>query len=891
MRISPKLILFITFAAGMTAGYLSAPALLPLLTFAPQQHTQTQATNTPATTDAAAPATVPTATQQEITQTPATLPEPAEDELPDDIEEALGEDIDPDAFADATEEDTEADDPTGENTTPMGITSYRPRTVQNEDTPTGPFKEQTFTGKMRASAWAVPKTLKRRLAGKIRSRLKSTAQQDVENLLSDPEVRLMLAQWELLHRADLNELAKVMRNRDNRKNLEPLLNNLEWVSSFVYDGELQQSHLALAMVAHFRQADANMDKDAPIDGITSSPGLKRRVAGAIATQFTRNGWYGEEKELSQKELLEMKKLGYYMPDVPGQNKRGKNKQDYFRAARERYLYYAESIDKGLLHSGFDTLPTWLLHYTCGWKGNSPFGTASTMRWLRDNCAAPASAYVNMCYQVPYLPTNVYGDSIHSEWYYQPFNVLYPGNFAKETRDVGAVCGGLSHFGAAAACANGVPAITMGEPGHCAYAVYFDGSWHPANSLNPEERRSPHYAIWGEYTWKALQQQEDMYTNGALTRDAQLVITLATLLTEHRNPANGLVLYELAVQMQPLYDPVWNLYMDTACRVLGKRPLRWLGVNDFVCKSIAPQYPKSCAQLLMERIYPGMLKVLRSPKQKLAAYRAYFERLEHNENEQWDYNALLNTQYQSLGKALSHKEQYMQMLVDSVGEHPEFAPMLTWVIRTAYTETKSMQRRILDMIETAVAQYPEAKDMISCGVIRGAEEVQDIELANKWSKDYLNTSGGITSFEPVGGNLVSAGGLVSLSSYDNNQNSILYHAAALTERGGSICTAPGTSAHVMLKLPKKAHIGGIVLIANDNALSARGYLHIEFSSDGKNWKHLVDLSREESGQKTVRIKLKQNEPTAQYVRISDNAISGEAQLNLNAILVYDNKKTD
>lgn len=885
-RIKPVHILILTFIIGMGSGYWAAPALLPWLrTLRESSPTETTAPVTelilPDTDDSATSTDGTPQTPIDIAHTDSETSEQQDDEQEDDLP--------PENFADAEWEEEE-DDPQGEDTTPHRITRYQPtRTPDEGEEDDKPFKEQTYTGKLSTANWKAPKALKRRLASKLRVSLRGTDQKNVELFLLDPETRLMLAQWELLNRSNLDDLAKLMRDRNASKALEPLLNDLEWLSGFVYDGELQQAEIALSMIAHFHQVDPNMSKDTTPDGEAPSPWLKRRVAGAIATQFTRNHWYGESKELTKEELKNMRDLGYFMPTLPGDKKRGKNKQDVYRAARERYLFYAESIDQGLLHSAFRTLPTWQLHYVCGWKGNSPFGTASTMRWLRDNCAAPAHAYVGMCRQVPYLPTNVYGDSIFTEWYYQPFDVLYPGNFAKETRDVGAVCGGLSHFGASSACANGVPAITMGEPGHCAYAVYYDGAWHPANSLNPEEKRSPHYSIWGEYTWKALQMQEDMYSRGRITRDAQMVITMASIMAEQRNPVNALNLYELAVQMQPLYLPVWNQYLQTATNALGRRPRRWLGVNEFVCSSIAPQQPKSCALLLTGTIYPGMLKALRSPKQKMAAYECFFRHIDINEKGQWDIDSLLNMQYDALGKALSQKKEYLQMLVKAVAEHPEFCTMLSWAIRKAAAENKSIHRNLLSLISEAALAHPEAKDAISCGVIRGAEETGDIELATEWSRDYVGTDRGLPDFEAPGGNLVSPGGLVRLSSYDDDMNLLIQHGAALTEAGGCIRTAPGNTAQVTLQLPKKTHIGGIVLVAAGGKLSLRGYLVLETSTDGKNWKHLAELSLEDSGKDMLRLSITRNQPSAQYIRITDNAISGEAQINLKGLLIYDNKK--
>ncbi len=866
-------------ALGMVGGYIAAPALLPM--FGPDEKVTAKPTK---------PKEVAPAKPQQTTEV-ETKEEPEKTDFdwsgePDDGLDRFADAEDPDSFKDGEEEDiVEDDDPEGENVTPEKIAKYRRKGQgQGEDDGMRPVREPAFKAKMSPAVWKQPKILKRRLAGRLRSRLKGVDQDSVEKFLEDPEVRLMLAQWELLNRCNLDDLSKLMKDRKACESLSPLLNDLQWVADFVYDTELTRAEVALGMLAHFRQVDPKMDEEILVDGgdKPSTAGLKRRVAGVIASEFVRNGWYGEDKELTKEELDSLKDLGYIMPNLPG--KKGKSKTDIYRAGRERYLYFAESIDEERLNGYFSQLPTWLMRYCCGWKGNSAFGSAGTMRWLRDNCAAPARAYTGMAYQVPYLPTNVYGDSIFSQWYYQPFDVLYPDNFAKETRDVGAVCGGLSHFGTSAACANGVPAFTMGEPGHCAYAVYFDGKWHGANSLS--EDRHPHWSTWGEHTWSALQMQTAMYQQGSITRDAQMVCTLATMLGSYNNPINALKLFELSVQMQPLYRPVWDFYMDTAARSLGKRPRKWLGVNEFVCTSITPEHPEMCSKFLLERIYPTMLKTLRSPKQKLAAFEAYFKNININEKAQWEFHLLLDMQYQSLGKARIHKERFMQILVDNVALHPEFCQMIAWAVKTAHGEGKVFYKKLLTMVEEAIKANPDSKDLMSCGVIRGAEEIGDVELANLWSADYMDSGKKMPEFEPTGGNLVSAGGLVTLSKYNDDQSSIIHHAAALTEKGGHIYSAFGKHQTVTVELPKKTRIGGIVIIPTNGCSSYRTW-GIEISADGQTWKKLTDLP-DSSKEPCMRVCIKRSHPMAKFIRID----SGEDQLvgiNFKAILIYDNKK--
>lgn len=872
MKLAYKLLL--AAVVGGAGGYFAAPYMLPPLLEAIYGSLDggAVADNQPVT-DTVADTSATDGADKETKK---------EDKAPGvQKDDSLADNEDPDAFDDDAEEEVEeeADD----DDTPRRLASYK---RAGEDDGRRPVNEPHFTGKISSSSWKQPKTLERRLASGIRSRMKGTTQEKIEAMLQNPEVRLMLAQWELLSRCDLDALAKLMSDRETCDDLSKLLNDLKWVSAFVYDGELTKPEVALSMIRHFRQVDPNMDAEALTDGGDGVlPGLKRRVAAAIAVEFTRNGWYGEERELTKEELESFKDLGVLMPTLSGEGKKAgrNNKKDIFRAARERYLYFAESIDQDRLNSAFALMPDWLLHFPCGWKGDSPFGTASTMRWLRDNCSVRTREYASMASHVPYLPTNVYGDSIFTKWYYEPFNVLYPGNFAKETRDVGAVCGGLSHFGTSSACANGVPAVTMGEPGHCAYAVYIDGKWVPCNSLF--DKHSPHWKVWGQNTWSSFQMMTSMYQMGARTRDAQMVCTLASVLAAHKNPVKALKLYEMSVQMQPLNQPVWTYYIETAAKALSRSPRKWLGVNEFVCTSIAPEHPEMCAAFLTENIYPSMLKTLRTPKQKLTSFEAYFKNININEEAQWDIDKMLDMQYASLGKSRVVKTNFFKVIIDHVAEHPSFGMAVTWAIRTAFGESKKVGKDMVAHVRKQMETTPD-KELLSAAVIRAAEEISDFELAAEWSEPYMKGTGDMPSFEPTGGNLVSAGGLVHLDDYANDQRYIINHAAALTEAGGHIKSEAGKHQHVVVELEKNTRIGGIVIVPRGSAQSYRVW-KLEISTDGKSWKTIADLP-DSSPEKYIRICFKHNQPTARFIRID----SGEDQnvgIDFKAILVYDNKK--
>lgn len=758
----------------------------------------------------------------------------------------------------------------------------------------GPVNEKNYQGKIRDNRWKNVKALKKQLTNSLRGGLRSTKQEDVMAYIALPENRLALAQWHLLNLADLDKLSKLMKDSNTCKALGALLNDLPWITGFLYDGEVKNVTDTLAILDHLRRCDPNMDKVEMTEGRRKSDAkkgdtlndinIKKRIAGAVAAEYGRNGWYGgNQREMTAAELKEYKDILGIVP--PKQNGR-KGKKDPYRLARERYLFMSEGVDKRLYNSKFYTTPDWLLRFICGWKGDSGFGTVSTMKWLRENVSAPSGSYLGMGGQVPYRPLNIFGDMIFGAHYYQPFAAIYPDNLSKMTRDIGAVCGGVSHFGASAANANGIPAMTMGEPGHCAYTVYHEGKWHACNSIFPE--KFPHWSFWGKSNWSTLTTYTTMYQAGARTRNAQLISTLADVLSSDSGNYSGVTkalrLYELSVSMQPLNRGVWNNYVDTAARGLKKRPKQWLAVNDFLCKSMAPESPESCASVLIERIYPAMLSTFTHRSQALEAYTSYFKALKKQEQNVWDIEALLNLQFAGIAKSEVERMKYYSVIAETCSKKPEFALAINWLLKTAHKQKITEGRKALKIVEKMRELSPN-KRLIDAAIIRSAEELGNIELFKKYSKPYLKADGHDMNMHFPQYQLISNDATISLGSYHEDQAPIVNHAAALTQKGGHIQSEGGKHQKVTVVLPKLKRIKAITIVPN-GGLSGYWEWNIESSKDGKTWETVIELP-DRSKKPHITIEFNRKMITAKYIRI-DSGSNQTQGINFKAILIYDNK---
>lgn len=779
-----------------------------------------------------------------------------------------------DILVDDWEREDEEETTKEADNTPVPVAEPEPEGTQEEEEPV-PDEPVVIQKSSTGQEWKQPKTLKNRLESAIRSRVKRADEASVRAFLSDPANELMVAQWEVLNRADIDKLSALMRDPAACKHLSELLNNSEWCGSFVYDGEMSHADAALAMVNEFRIAEEKR-KDKPAGLTPVQEKMKRRMAAAIAVEFARNGWYGEGKELTDEEKEKYEDIGMPQPE----RKKGARRQDkesVYMLAKERYLLFAEGIEQDLLNSSFWRQPDWLLHFVGGWKGENAFGSATTMRWARDNCSVPDHEYAGLAGQVPYLPLNEFGDVIFNSAYYEPYRELYPNNMAKMTRDIGAVCGGLSHFGTTGAVSNGVPAVTMGEPGHCAYTVYLDGEWQLCNSVS--NKHSPHWAFCGENSWSAFQMMTAMYKDPENTRLSQEIGSLAGVFAARRNLKDAVKLYELALEIQPLNLPVWREYMQMVEQKMKRNPATWVALHNKICQALAPKYPARAGDYLMEAVYPSMIPLLRAPLKRLQAYRPFFESVGELDDNGWKIDELLEIQYLSLAKSGLYKQQYLQLLRDTFFKKPSYHQMFVWSVCKMAEDNKAMLGRYLaeteKMLDTAAD-----REMVLAALIQAAEQMGDKALFDKYTGMVGPLEGPQLPFIPeFHGNLVSEGAMLHLTTYGDDEKHIIGHAAALTPEGGRIETASSKAESVTLILPKRTNIGCIVFCPAAPAGSL-----LEISLDGETWEPLTDMP-DASAKGYNRMEFTRT-PAAKYVRISTTSQGGNASLKFNLFHVYE-----
>ncbi|MCW1883130.1 hypothetical protein OKA04_00215 [Luteolibacter flavescens] len=548
-------------------------------------------------------------------------------------------------------------------------------------------------------------------------------------------------------------------------------------------------------------------------------------------------------------------------------------------ADERYRYFRDSRKAGKLHPVFDTLATWEKRFVVsaggngGWAGDGGWGEES-MLWLRDHVKLPVKDYTDACWQAPYRLENVFGDSIHGSRYYAPFEKMI---HAERVREVGGVCGSLSHYGATAARANGIPAITMGEPGHCAYAVRTaPGEWTPAYSLSWE--RGLHTSLWGR-TWTQLVLQEKVLGEKYATDRSSLHLWQARAL-RGGNPDLAEKAYLLALKAQPLDRPLWSEYVAWLRDSRKPEPLAWKKVHDDALAALAT-YPEAAWDVVKD-IEVAMIGVV--PEDERIPFLLSFHNAiaSHKGPVMWDLPKALGEQAKMLGKPAAELE-FFEQVVSLQSKSDWLAPVVAWGSErfgkggdTAWYEALGRG------LSTGGSAGDSTRKALRPAILAAAA-TDNVEAFQALARAVATDDGPkLPPMEPFPGELLSAGGLIRLST-TSNWDAPESHAAVLEAKGGRLHTDSEVNPHVVVRFAKLGELSGIAFTDTSTGYNASRIvpLKVSVSEDGQGWQ---EVFRTEKPGGPWRIDLTGKAPRVGWVKIERDDDRKEV-FHLSAIHVY------
>ena len=700
----------------------------------------------------------------------------------------------------------------------------------------GKTKEKYVNDEYDSTAWKKPGdiylALTERMQGKLGSKPTTS---DVCKFLENPANRLDLARYSLIRQATVRGATEVAEMPMGSTFLAALGSDLEWITNVMYSGPTDRLSQGLKYMAvlYARYAE---DMGDPI---------VRRIATTTAMEFAREGW-PEEHML------------------------------------KRFAYYNSSYRQGKLNKLFDTLRYWETRLVTGHKEYSGWGSPASLEWQRDNVRLPLEGYLSASNQMVYRLRNVAGDSVFSSEYLAPYQVGAANITAKAHRDIGGVCGACSHYGAYGALAAGLPAMTMGEPGHCAFTVRVGDQWRKGYSIYWQH--SMHKTFWGMHDWEFLILTQQLY--GAeyyKTLTSDQLRAAAEFLAARKLTASAISCFDAATVTQPLNWPVWLSYAGYLAQKAPQDKTRWKELSERVTNTMGEKYHDAAATMLARYIYPQLLPLVPDSKERNKIFTSFFRQCKTYGIHTWNLSTLLNAQLASCSTD-KEKMAYMKEVLPNLMSKPDFSgAVLAWGLDVVSSLTKEgeeessrVQEDFSKMITSAMKRMGSGKkdrDATWAGLGQAIDtaatngDTRTFQAIGKMAKNKCKNYFPKHKFKirPFPGKVVSAKGLITTATTldEGGVKRSCLHWGVLQKEGGSIPIKFEGKSGIVVKLEGESDLTGTVILFGNKIKDDRPF-YLESSTDGRNWSAVVGKPVIEGT--TMRFDLKESHASGRYIRL-------------------------
>ena len=767
-------------------------------------------------------------------------------------------------------------------------------------------------GIVKGAEWVDCAKVRDKVATEINQKLSTATESVVAEFLRTPGNQLLLAQW-VIADAEVRGLEEEAKNAESRnKELEKLSKNLAEKKALVPAG----AEAPAAIAWDIKQLE---EKIAKLEGEIKSAHLFSESAAGKggaklmelvggdpewAYQFAFSG----ECVRPGMALSILKKISKHHPDMVNNRmvrdiatataleyaKSNWNQAD----AVERANFYIESWKEGRLNTVFDTLPMWQRRMVCGCKGDNHYGSIASLRWAQDNMRLPADRYSGSCWRCSYRLNNIYGDSIHGPLYYAPFESELGENREAMTYHIGGVCGSLSHFGAFAALANGVPAMTAGEPGHCAFIVLVGDKWTPAYSLSWQ--RGLHWQVFRNvHSYSSLHSATELYSDAQ--KEKTDISNALRVLAGVKATAGDLLpateVYALATKAQPRNWMAWREWMEALKADSSATAENWEQLNTALCTNLVPLFPEMGFELMQKGMVDGLAKALGdSPDRLRNAYLKYWKSIKEMGPDRWHIETLADKQLAAMGidaKKPAELCAYYSDVLSGLITNEKYGPaILNWGNTLSSKLNKKDQplltKAMISSISKSSDMSKEERIKLLSPIALAAEKSRDRvsfrSIANIIADmGHTNPDVKMPQFEAFPGKLASENGMVWMSS-TSKWDKPHEHAGLLTPQGGTFHTDKDKDAYVVVELPRQVNVTGVVLVTAPGNMHRHNNMKIQVSENGEDWTDVHSFGP--CKQRVMRSDLGGKLPVAKYVRILREG--GPEFFHLNGIYIYGNQ---
>ena len=546
----------------------------------------------------------------------------------------------------------------------------------------------------------------------------------------------------------------------------------------------------------------------------------------------------------------------------------------------RYQIFKKLHQENKLHPGFIKLRPWEIRFVTGihWDDKS-------YEWLNEHINLPWRRYTDACWAAPYTGSNFFGDTIQGPLFYVPWRDS--SGEAENTRTIGGVCGGLSHFGTMAAQAHGIPAYPVGQPGHCAYAVRVkrgqwkggfggpDGGMHnhifgseaPTSYLLMEAVFADNEKIDLAYQWASQARLDEILGN----KDKAIQSWQEALKQTPLHPFFRTELQRLLLEKQGMQPIDWYVY--------AKDALSHYKGNGFAAFNILKDVQN---KFLMDIPAADRIAWFRDLHETIAATPT---------SGAVKFQPVLDSQSAFLTTP-QEKAAYLETVLSThlkTGDGTNFGQALEWAVKTF---VENGQADTFSSAFAKVAQQAGGNDasgaapdpkklkeaygkaIYATEVARSIPAFQTLSKAAASFSDANTSSSTVNTPVPQGWKLVPADGMVRCST-TCQWDSPWDHINLLRPCGGSHHTDKETNPNVIVELKNGVNLAGLIITKRNGNEDRMKKMEVSTSTDGATWfplastdnmpKEWIVTAPEGTRAKWIKVEAKNAQPEFMHLR--------------------------
>ncbi len=588
--------------------------------------------------------------------------------------------------------------------------------------------------------------------------------------------------------------------------------NQEFLSQFARDPEWQELYLGAGLVPH--NTDVGVSVLSRIWESEKGKVKNKKLATALASV-----WGGGETAPK--------------PQLLQRNPKANNPV-------WRYNFFQKRAADGELHPNYKNLRPWELRFTVAipaqdWDDRS-------LAWSAKNINMPWDRYDWACWAAVYTDPSKFGDDVQTGLYGLPY---FGYSAAQSTQCNGGVCGALSHLGCFAAMAHGIPSYTVGQPGHCAYAVRPErGKW--IGGFGGPDGDMHNHIFGGEAPTSYLL-MENVFADDATIDKAYRQSFCARAIEATGDAAGAEKMWKEALTTSPLH-PFFRAQLH---RLMKARGAKEDELFTYLHETIPAYKGNGMSAVNMMKDLDAEVGAL-SDKAKLALYSDLHDVIATTPSS-WSTNvgAVFSKQAASLGSDET-REQYLAGVFTQhmhKGNGTIFGKALEWAVKEYVEKGKveTFSRAFVQAAQSGASGSEDAdaearrKSMTASynKAIFAAEQARSIpafqmliDAARKMlGETAVNIN--LTTMGEMKGQPVPPNGMFRIST-TNQWDKPYSHRDLMTPRGGQSHTDSEKTPNFIVELVNPGFLTGCIIRKSDGSEERMKKATIYISSDGATW---------------------------------------------------------